>query len=124
MDYRGGGARGGGEMMFAPVPALEELAADPARVQELSPEVACKILVKLATLQAILLVRALAGDGQEPLAETRLLTIPETAARLNIPVAHAYELARRGEIPILRVGKKYLRVCPSTKKSKLQIVTV
>jgi len=109
---------GGGKvcttMSHTLLPTLDELVAAPERARELPPGAACEMLAKLASLQPILLIRALAGDGQEPLAETRLLSIPETAARLNIPVAHAYELARRGEIPTLRIGKKYLRVCPST----------
>jgi len=42
-----------------------------------------------------------------------LLTIPQVAARLNIPESRAYELARRqGGLPVIRIGK-YLRVDPT-----------
>ena len=40
----------------------------------------------------------------------RLLTIPEVATRLGVPTAYAYELARRRQLPVLRVGLRYLRV--------------
>ncbi len=81
-------------------------------VRDLPPSVAQAILVQLCVLQSLLLSRAIAGtrNGNEIPAEDRLLTIPQTAARLNIPAAYAYELARRGEIPTVRVGKKYVRV--------------
>jgi excisionase family DNA binding protein len=101
-------------MPLTSVPRLDELIAAPERVRELPPEVARDLLVKLAGLQAALLARALVPSHTEETQNgDRLLTIPETAARLNVPVAYAYELARRGEIPVTRVGRKYLRVSPS-----------
>jgi excisionase family DNA binding protein len=39
-----------------------------------------------------------------------LLTIPQVAARLQIGLAYAYELVRRGSLPKVQVGKKYVRV--------------
>ncbi len=45
-------------------------------------------------------------DKQEP---DCLLTIPEVAKRLAIPTGHAYELARRDVLPVVRFGK-YVRV--------------
>ena len=42
----------------------------------------------------------------------RLLTIPQAAEQLAIPKGRAYELARRGKLPIVRVGK-YVRVEPT-----------
>ncbi len=39
----------------------------------------------------------------------RLLTLPEVAERLAIPTGHAYELARRDVLPVVRFGK-YVRV--------------
>lgn len=47
-----------------------------------------------------------AADGHEP---DRLLTIPQVAERLAIPTGHAYELARRDVLPVVRFGK-YVRV--------------
>ncbi len=46
------------------------------------------------------------ADGPEP---DRLLTIPDVAERLAIPTGHAYELARRDVLPVVRFGK-YVRV--------------
>jgi len=39
----------------------------------------------------------------------RLLTIPQVAERLAIPTGHAYDLARRDVLPVVRFGK-YVRV--------------
>jgi excisionase family DNA binding protein len=46
------------------------------------------------------------ADGQEP---DRLLTIPQVAERMAIPTGHAYDLARRDVLPVVRFGK-YVRV--------------
>jgi len=46
------------------------------------------------------------ADGQEP---DRLLTIPQVAEHLAIPTGHAYDLARRDILPVVRFGK-YVRV--------------
>ncbi len=47
------------------------------------------------------------GDG-----ETReeLLTMKEVARRLAVPEAYARDLGRRRELPVVRVGAKYVRV--------------
>ena len=39
----------------------------------------------------------------------RLLTLPQVAERLTIPEGYAYEMARRGMLPVVRLGK-YVRV--------------
>ena len=44
--------------------------------------------------------------------ESRLLRIPEVAARLDITEARAYELARTGALPAVRIGRQ-LRVDPA-----------
>ena len=41
----------------------------------------------------------------------KLIRIPEAAARLDVSVARAYELARTGTIPTVRLGRQ-LRVDP------------
>lgn len=46
----------------------------------------------------------------ETSAPDRLLTLPEVAALLGVPVEHARELGRRGAIPTVRVGERYVRV--------------
>lgn len=40
----------------------------------------------------------------------QLLSLEEVAGLLKLPKSSAYELARRGDITTIRVGKKYLRV--------------
>lgn len=40
----------------------------------------------------------------------QLLSLQEVADLLKLPKSSAYELARRGDIATIRVGKKYLRV--------------
>ena len=49
------------------------------------------------------------ADVQEP---DRLLTIPQVAKRLAISDGRAYELARQGKLPTVKVGK-YVRVEPA-----------
>lgn len=34
-----------------------------------------------------------------------LLTIPEVAERLNISTSRAWQLAQRGELPVIRIGR-------------------
>lgn len=46
------------------------------------------------------------ADVREPY---RLLTIPQVAELLAIPTGHAYDLARRNVLPVVRFGK-YVRV--------------
>ena len=46
------------------------------------------------------------ADVREP---DRLLTIPQVAELLAIPTGHAYDLARRDVLPVVRFGK-YVRV--------------
>jgi excisionase family DNA binding protein len=41
-------------------------------------------------------------------AERKTLTIPETAKVLGIGLNQAYEAARRGEIPTIKIGKRIL----------------
>lgn len=40
--------------------------------------------------------------------ERTTLTIPEAATTLGLSRASAYEAARRGEIPTIRIGKRIL----------------
>jgi len=73
---------------------------------------ACLSLVGLLErLKALAWVQILGSpldteDGPEP---DRLLTIPQVAERLAIPTGHAYDLARRDVLPVVRFGK-YVRV--------------
>ena len=38
----------------------------------------------------------------------RTRTIPEAADYLGIGVAHAYKCARSGELPVVRIGRRYV----------------
>ncbi len=101
-------------MSLTPLPTLDQLAADPARVRDLPPEMARDLLLRVIGLQTALLAQALShsasGDGQlEVPAEDRLLTVAEVAARLAVPKQYVYEMAQRGELPSIRFGK-YVRV--------------
>jgi excisionase family DNA binding protein len=77
----------------AAVPPLAELAAHPERVNELAPDVARTLLAQLATLQAPLLARALAGGGAA--AADELLTIDVAARRLGLSEDWLYRHARK-----------------------------
>ena len=95
---------------LAVAPSLDELAADPSKVAGLPPEAARTLTLRLAAvLTALASVPAATGQAVvQP--DDRLLTIPEVADRLSVPTAYAYELARRGALPTVRVGPKYVRV--------------
>jgi excisionase family DNA binding protein len=40
---------------------------------------------------------------------SKLLTLPAAATQLGVPKSKLYELARRGELPVVKLGK-YVRV--------------
>jgi len=70
---------------------LADLAAQPARVDELAPEQARAMLAQLVTLQAPLLARALGGGGgRDP---DELLTVDVAAQRLGLSEAWLYRRA-------------------------------
>jgi excisionase family DNA binding protein len=105
--------RSGEAMSLSELPTLDALASSPELAGDLSAKVAAALLAKLAGVQTALLARLLAegGNGADPgPASEPLLKIPDVAKRLDVPTAFAYELARRGEIPTVRIGKKYVRV--------------
>ena len=72
-------------------------------------------LAQLAALQSRLTARWLAEhDGQPPNdtgpSSEQLLSMKEVAGQLGVPVAYARALGRRGELPVVRLGPKYVRV--------------
>ena len=74
-------------MSRAPFPALDQLAADPARVRDLPPEVARDLLPRVIGLQAALLAQALSpsgsGDCQPDAAQCQpLVTGMDEAAKI------------------------------------------
>ncbi len=86
------------------VPSLDQLIADPAKAAMLPPEAAQTLLIGLATVQPLLLQRALMGphNGQEA---DQLLTVPQVAERLKLSPYRCYELARTGVLKSVRLGK-------------------
>ena len=82
----------------------------------LVPRDVATLLGDLERLRAVLWARlTVASTSAHPVPAAaepadRLLTIPEVATRLGVPTAYAYELARRRQLPVLRVGLRYLRV--------------
>ena len=93
------------------LPSLEQLIQDPAKAAILSPEIAQALLIGLASIQPLLVQRALmpalSGGPMED-----LLTIDQVAARLKLSQYRAYELCRQGELKAIRLGKS-VRVKPS-----------
>ena len=90
-----------------PVPTLDEIAADPQKVLDLSPTVAGAMLARLAAIQAVLLSRALASekDGSGTAAEDRLLTVSEAATVLSQTEDWLYRHAK--QLPFtVRVGNR------------------
>jgi excisionase family DNA binding protein len=63
-------------------------------------------------LRGLVRIHAPAGipTTAQPEAEESLLTMGDVAARLGVSLEHARELGRRGELPTVRVGERYVRV--------------
>jgi excisionase family DNA binding protein len=91
--------------------SLDALLADPAKAVMLPSKRAQGLLIELASLQAVLLQRALSRPSND-MEEELLLTIPEVAKRLKVSDYKAYELARQGNLKCVRLGKS-VRVKPS-----------
>lgn len=94
------------------IPTIDELVADPGRAAYLPPEVAQALLIGLASIQSLLVQRALMG-AQKGQGESGLLTIKEVAQQLKVSTYRAYELVRQGEIKKTLVGEKSVRVKPT-----------
>ncbi len=54
-------------------------------------------------------VRELVSTGRGGVAPCPLFTADEVAAVLGVPRTYVYALARRGELPTVRVGERYVR---------------
>lgn len=63
----------------------------------------------LAELQAKAQLKILSEQKAMKDRQDGLLTMRQVAARLNVPESRAYELARQGKLPAVRIGK-YVRV--------------
>ncbi len=80
--------------MTSPPLTTADLVAQPSRVAELSPEQARGLLVAIASIQPLLIARALATGGA-PGAGDRLLKIDEAASRLGQSPDWLYRHASR-----------------------------
>ncbi len=91
---------------------LDELAASPERVRDLSSVEAADLLLRVVGLQTVLLARALAGQTNGPApdtpAEDRLLSPEEAARRLGVTLRWLYRHAKH--LPFTRrLSRKALR---------------
>jgi excisionase family DNA binding protein len=69
-----------------------------------------QIVGTLAHAHALALSRLTARMPDPIRAPDPLLTMPETAKRLGITEHQAREMGRRGELPIVTVGERFVRV--------------
>jgi len=87
-------------------------------LREIPVELVPAMIAKLAAIQGglaatMLAIRPVFRKETDAHANPKdLLTIPQVAKRLAISDCRAYELARQGKIPIVKVGK-YVRVEPA-----------
>jgi excisionase family DNA binding protein len=56
-----------------------------------------------------MIVREHVDESPDGIAVQRLLTADDVAAILDVPRSLVYALARRGELPAIRVGARYVR---------------
>ena len=92
---------------MTPLPDLAALVCEAA--PEDLPAIAGRL--REAELLAEMRLRSLSpanGDGHE--AEDRLLAMPEVSERLGITEHQAREMGRRGELPVVTVGARRVRV--------------
>src|SRR5262249_47867921 len=98
---------------LATVPTLDELAAEPERIRELAPDTARTLLVRLATLQPLLLAQTMMPIPAERRDDADdLLLVPAAAKRLGIEASYLYELIRQGRVQAVHLGPKYVRLHP------------
>jgi excisionase family DNA binding protein len=74
--------------------------------------------LQLAGLQAALLARLQTASPRRD-ADDRLLDMETVAQVLDVPIAHAREMGRRHELPIVRVGR-YVKVRESSLQTWLR----
>lgn len=76
-------------------------------IDELPPSALPQLIGLLGILTAKAQLKLMTGPVPRDAEE--LLTMAEAAIRLSIPESRAYELARQGKLPAVRIGK-YVRV--------------
>jgi len=104
------------------VPTLDALVRNPEGIAELDATTALALLVQLTSVQALLLAKAVAPmqNGHSDGGGDLFLTVKETARLLKVPQQFVYELARRNEIPTVKVGR-HIRVPRGALKKHLTL---
>jgi excisionase family DNA binding protein len=105
------------------VPTLADIVLAPERAAELPLEALPAILCQLGALQCVLTARLAQCQNEQalgPKEDDRLLSVPDVAKILDVPKSYAYELARRGVLPTVRLGK-YVRVRSATLRTWLDL---
>ena len=78
-------------------------------VDQCRPDRLPALIAQLEGAKALAWSRLAAPKEHVPSAE-RLVTMRETAERLGISESQAREMGRRGELPVVRVGERHVRV--------------
>lgn len=80
-------------------------------VAEAPPPALPHLVGALSHAQAIALARLARRTPEDsPPGEDRLLTMPQVAERLAVTEHQAREMGRRGELPVITVGNRFVRV--------------
>jgi excisionase family DNA binding protein len=88
---------GDGWVASVPVEQIPEAIGDLERLR-------VRLLARLVAAQGV------PSGGEDGRGYEQLLTMKEVSRRLGVPQAYARELGRRGELTVVRVGVKYVRV--------------
>ena len=76
-----------GDTKLKTLPSLDDLVTDPSRMEDVTPQEAGEMLVKLSGIQTVLMSRVLSGNGNGNHAQQDdLLDAEEAAKRLNCKV--------------------------------------
>ncbi len=92
-------------MSERPFPTIEQLLATPALAAELPPYVAQRLIVRIASLLAVLSSAVGANGAAKPNhGPEPLLDAKAAALLLHVPTTWLREAARQGRIPAVRLG--------------------
>lgn len=93
------------------ISSIDELIEDPAKAAMMTPETAKVLLIGLASIQPLLIQRALLGIHNRQ-GDDALLTVPEAAEQLKLSEYRVYELIRQGVLKSIRLGRS-VRIKPN-----------
>lgn len=69
-----------------------------------------RLIGELEAAKAVAWARLASMGSPKGEASDRLLSLPETARRLGVTEHQAREMGRRGELPVVHVGERHVRV--------------